>query len=68
MEKVLQFARDHGFDTVEFRGRWKEYDIYKPDKKEDYWIGDPVVIMVQDGKVRFSTYAESFQIYDDMNA
>ena len=33
MEKVLQFARDHGFDTVEFRGRWKEYDIYKPDKK-----------------------------------
>lgn len=68
MDKVLKFAKDHGFDTVEYKGQWKEFDIYKPDKHEEYWIGDPVVIMVQGDKMRFSTYDESFQIYDDMNA
>lgn len=68
MKKVLQFAKDHGFDSVEYRGRWRGYEIFKPDKNEEYWIGDPVVIMVQGEKMRFSTHKESFQIYNDMNA
>ena len=67
-DKVLQYAKEHGFDSVKHRGKWNGFDIYKPDKNEDYWIGDPVVIMVQGGKIRFSSPNESFQIYHDMNA
>lgn len=67
-EKVLQFAKDHGFDSVKYAGKWEGFDIYHPEKEEDYWVGDPVVIMVQGGKIRFSSPNESFKIFDDMNA
>ena len=67
-EKVLQFAKDHGFDSVTYRGRWKDFDIFQPEKEAEYWIGDPVVIMVQGEKIRFSSHNESFQIFDEMNA
>ena len=53
-EKVLEFARSEGYSTVNYLGKYKEYDLYKPLYKDPHIAtGLPVYIIVKDDKPEF---------------
>lgn len=53
-EKVLQFARQSGYATIEYLGKYKEYDLYKPLYEDPYIAtGLPVYIIVKEGNPQF---------------
>ena len=51
---VLEFAKKEGYATVNYLGKYKEYDLYKP-LYEDSVVatGLPVYIIVKDDKPEF---------------
>ena len=51
---VLKLAQKEGYATVNYLGKYKEYDLYKPLYKDpDIATGLPVYIIVKDGKPKF---------------
>ncbi len=53
-EKVLKFAERSGYATVDYLGKYKELDLYKPLYDDpDIATGLPVYIIVKDGKPEF---------------
>lgn len=53
-EKVLEFAQSEGYSTVNYLGKYKEYDLYKPLYKDPHIAtGLPVYIIVKDDKPEF---------------
>ncbi len=53
-EKVLKVARQSGYATIEYLGKYKEYDLYKPLYKDPHMAtGLPVYILVKDNKPEF---------------
>lgn len=47
-EKVLKFAQRSGYASVEYLGKYKEFDLYKPlYENPDMATGLPVYIIVQ---------------------
>ena len=59
---IVKFAKDNGYETAEFNGQWREYDVYKPvyNSKNICMIGLPYIILVKDNKIRMSTEKECF--------
>ena len=53
-ENILKLAQSEGYATVNYLGKYKEYDLYKP-LYEDPQIatGLPVYIIVKDDKPEF---------------
>ncbi len=53
-EKVLKFAQRSGYATVEYLGKYKEFDLYKPLYEDpNMAIGLPVYIVVKDNKPKY---------------
>lgn len=53
-ERVLKVARQSGYATIEYLGKYKEYDLYKPLYKDPHMAtGLPVYILVKDNKPEF---------------
>lgn len=53
-EKVLKFAQRSGYATVEYLGKYKEFDLYKPLYEDsDMATGLPVYIIVKDNKPKY---------------
>ena len=53
-EKVLKFAQRSGYATIEYLGKYKEYDLYKPLYEDSHIAtGLPVYIIVKDNKPEF---------------
>ena len=52
--KVLKFAQEDGYATVNYLGKYKEYDLYKPLYEDPFMAtGLPVYIIVKDGEPEF---------------
>ena len=52
--KVLKFAQRSGYATVEYLGKYKEFDLYKPlYENPDMATGLPVYIIVKDNKPKY---------------
>lgn len=52
--KILKFAQAEGYATVNYLGKYKEYDLYKPLYEDpDMATGLPVYISVKDDKPEF---------------
>lgn len=66
-EKIKQFAKEHGYVTVERLKDWNGYECYEPimDRKEIAEIGPPLLILVKGDTIRMSTVEEAFQQMDD---
>ena len=48
-DKILKFAQKSGYATVEYLGKYKEFDLYKPLYEEPHMAtGLPVYIIVKD--------------------
>ncbi len=53
-EKVLEFAQSEGYATVNYLGKYKEFDLYKPLYEDPHIAtGLPVYIIVKDDKLEF---------------
>lgn len=51
---ILIFAQNEGYATVNYLGKYKEFDLYKPLYEDsDVATGLPVYIIVKDGKPEF---------------
>ena len=54
-EKVLKFAQRSGYATVEYLGKYKEFDLYKPLYEDPHIAtGLPAYIIVKDEKPKFA--------------
>ena len=61
-ETALEFARKDNYKDVEYLGKWKGYLVFNPLDDDIRIIGHPIVVLVNDGKARFSKPKESFAI------
>ena len=53
-ENILKLAQSEGYATVNYLGKYKEYDLYKPLYKDPHIATDlPVYIIVKDDKPEF---------------
>lgn len=53
-DMVLEFAKNDGYATVNYLGKYKEYDLYKPLYIDPHIAtGLPVYIIVKNGKQEF---------------
>ena len=51
---VLEFAKKEGYATVNYLGKYKEFDLYKPlYENPNVATGLPVYIIVKDDKLEF---------------
>lgn len=51
---VLEFAKKEGYATVNYLGKYKEFDLYKPlYENPNVATGLPVYIIVKDDKPEF---------------
>lgn len=69
--RVVEFAKEQGYDGAEPLGQWRGYDIYEPtfeqsSGEEPAIVGPPLTIMVQGETIRMSTEKESFQQIADL--
>lgn len=60
--KVLEFAQKNGFATVNYLGKYKEFDLYKPLYKEPVATGLPAYIIVKDNKPELVMGKEGLEI------
>lgn len=61
-EIALELAREDYYKDVKYLGEWKGYSVFSPIEDNIRLIGHPIVILVKDGKARFSKPEESFEI------
>lgn len=64
--RVVEFAKEQGYDGAEPLGQWRGHDIYEPtfeqsSGEEPAIVGPPLIIMVKDDVIRMSTEEEAFQ-------
>ena len=51
---ILKFVQNEGYATVNYLGKYKEYDLYKPLYNDPHMAtGLPVYILVKDNKPEF---------------
>jgi hypothetical protein len=62
-DKVLEFAKKDGYATVNYLGKYRGYDLYKP-LYEDLHVatGLPTYIIVEDNKPKFVRGQEGLEI------
>ena len=56
-ERIINYAKSLGYDGAEYKGKWKEYDVYEPTMNEPTDIGKPVFILNR-GEQLFTTTEE----------
>ena len=62
-EKILKFAQRSGYARVEYLGKYKEFDLYKPLYEDpDMATGLPVYIIVKEGSPEFVRGAAGLEI------
>lgn len=62
-EKVLKFAQKKGYATVNYLGKYKEFDLYKPLYADPHVAtGLPTYIIVKDNKPKFVRGQEGLEI------
>lgn len=70
-DKVLQFAKENGFEGIKYLGAWHGYQAYDalpttdPDVIVD--VGFPQFILVREDEIRFAEDKEGHQIFYDFD-
>lgn len=65
-EKILQFAKENGYDDIIPLGKWREYDAYEPtftgtEDEPLSFVGPPLMILVKGEEIRMSTVEEAYE-------
>ncbi len=69
LHKILEFAKEQGYEDVEFSCKWRGYDVYTLIYRKDEphsCTGLPFVALVQGDTIRISTTEETFQYMDEV--
>lgn len=68
LDKVKKFVRKFGYDGAEYRGEWKQYEVYEPitDDEEIADVGKPEFVLVRDDTIRMATESEVFEYIDSL--
>lgn len=66
-KKILEFARERGYESAVYQKEWNGYDCYEPifslEQPESY-IGLPLMILVKGETIRMSTPEEAMDMLD----
>ena len=71
-KEILKFA-NYGswckYVTVKKLGIWNDYEVFKPKRKSKQiaYTGFPLVILVKDRQIRWTTAKESIEILKDLD-
>lgn len=67
-DQVTEFARKAGYDGAEYRGKWKNFEVYAPvtENEEIANIGKPEFIFVFENIARMATEDEMFEYLDSL--
>ena len=67
-DRVIEFARENGYDGAVFRGKWKHFDVYEPTSngEEPANIGRQEFILEFDGMIRMTMEDEAFEYIDSL--
>lgn len=65
--KIIEFAKDQGYDSASFLQKWKGYEVYEPifEGEGVQKVGLPLVILVKKNSIRLSTQDEAFALLDE---
>ena len=68
LAKVNKFAQRFGYDGAEYRGEWKQYEVYEPvlDDEDPANVGKPEFVLVLDDTIRMATEDEVFEYIDSL--
>ncbi len=63
LEKIIEFAKENGYDSARKFKDWKGYEAYEPivDESEDFLSGLPFMILVKGDEIRMSTPEEALE-------
>ena len=66
-EEIVIFAKSQGYESVEYSGKWGNYEVYEPIYNKEYiaCIGLPLIILVKGVNIRMSTQEEAFKFLDE---
>jgi len=66
-QRVLEFAKHHGYETALRLKNWKGYKVYEPivDQKKITFVGLPLIILEKGNEIRLSTPKEAFEYMDN---
>lgn len=63
LENIIKFAQKSIYDTVEYIGMWRGYEVYEPQFNDDetHCIGLPSFILVKNNSIRWTKGWEESQ-------
>lgn len=66
--EIVKFAQEMGYAGAEYRGKWKDYEVYAPtgDDEDIANIGKPEFIFVFENIIRMATEDEMFEYIDSL--
>lgn len=67
LNKIIEYAKSFGYDSVIKKDNWKQFEVYEPSFNDEkiHHVGLPYIILVKNDHIRMSTIDESFQYIDD---
>lgn len=65
-KKILDYAKSLGYDGAEYKGKWKDYDVYAPTMDEPADIGKPEFILNRGEQLFLTTEKEAFEYIDSL--
>lgn len=65
-KKIIEYAKSLGYDSAEYKGKWKDFDVYEPTLKEPASIGKPEFILNRGEKLFLTTEKEAFEYIDSL--
>jgi len=67
MSKIIDFAKQNGYETAKYIGKWRDYDVYEPifNSDEISFTGVPLVVLVRGEEMRMSTVEEAYRRIDE---
>lgn len=65
-KKIIDYAKSLGYDGAEYRGKWKDYDVYAPTMKEPAGIGQPEFILNRGEQLFLTNEKEAFEYIDSL--
>ena len=62
IEKVIAFAKDQGYESAVYLGKWREFEVYKPvfGSSGIHTVGLPFKIVTDGNEIRMTTTDETF--------
>ena len=62
LEKVKTFAKENGYDNVDYLGKYKEYKVFEPYNDGVFFTGLPSNIIANDSEIKILRGHEAIDV------